>query len=355
MIEVENISKLYPNKKGISEISFSLEKGEILGLLGPNGAGKTTTMRIITGYLYPSSGSVRVGGYDLFDHPQTVRRHIGYLPEIPPLYPEMNVQGYLEFVARLKGVQKQAVAKETERVVEVTGLGDVRSQLIGSLSKGYKQRVGLAQALLNSPPVLILDEPTVGLDPKQIIEIRNLIKSLAQEHTVILSSHILPEVNMICERVVIMDQGRLVAMDTPEGLSHQINQGQRVEIEVKAEEKAVAALLKQISEIDNWSYQGEIKNPWGTKPSHRYLISSQSASDLRESLFSAFAEAKLAILEMRSANLSLEEIFLRLTTQENMGEDLARVEENSHAPGGNGRKTDTAAVDEQRTEGGNRQ
>lgn len=355
MIEVENVSKLYPNKKGISEISFSLEKGEILGLLGPNGAGKTTTMRIITGYLYPSSGTVRVGGYDLFDHPQTVRRHIGYLPEIPPLYPEMSVLGYLEFVARLKGLGKQAVAKEIGRVVEVTGLGNVRSQLIGSLSKGYKQRVGLAQALLNSPPVLILDEPTVGLDPKQIIEIRNLIKSLAREHTVILSSHILPEVNMICKRVVIMDQGRLAAMDTPEGLSHQINQGQRVEIEVKAEEDTVAALLNRIPGIDSWSYQGESKNPWGTGPNHRYLIMSQSASDLRESLFSAFAEAKLAILEMRSANLSLEEIFLRLTTKENMGEDLAQVDEDSHAPGGNGPKTGAAAAGGQRTEGGNGQ
>ncbi|HHU52069.1 MAG TPA: ATP-binding cassette domain-containing protein [Firmicutes bacterium] len=348
MIEVENVSKLYPNEKGVSEISFSLKKGEILGLLGPNGAGKTTTMRIITGYLYPSGGSVRVGGYDLFEQPLAVRRQIGYLPEIPPLYPEMNVQGYLEFVAGLKGVPKQAVAKETARVVEITGLGDVRFQLIGSLSKGYKQRTGLAQALLNSPPVLILDEPTVGLDPKQIIEIRNLIKSLAQEHTVILSSHILPEVNMICERVIIMDQGRLVAMDTPEGLSHQINKGQRVEIEVRGEREAITGLLQSIPELNDWSYGGEVKNPWGTEaqPNHKYIVTSQSPSDLRARLFSAFAQAKLTILEMRSANLSLEEIFLRLTTQEHVEEGQApgQAEERPEA---------SAAGAERSSKGGN--
>lgn len=350
MIEVEQVSKVYPNQKGVSEISFSLEKGEILGLLGPNGAGKTTTMRIITGYLYPSSGTVRVGGYDLFDHPRAVRRQIGYLPELPPLYPEMTVRDYLAFVARLKGVKKQAVTTEIGRVVEITGLGDVRSQLIGSLSKGYKQRVGLAQALLNSPPVLILDEPTVGLDPKQIIEIRNLIKSLAQEHTVILSSHILPEVNMICERVIIMDQGRLVAMDTPEGLSHQINKGQRVEIEVQGEREATAGLLRSIPEINDWSYVGEAKNPWGTEAqsSHKYIITSQSPSDLRERLFSAFAQAKLIILEMRSANLSLEEIFLRLTTQENVedGQVPGQAEERPEA---------SAAGAERSSKGGNGQ
>ena len=318
LIEVSNLSKIYSNQKGIRDINFNVAKGEILGLLGPNGAGKTTTMRIITGYLYPTSGTVKVGGYDIFEEPLEVKKQIGYLPENPPLYPEMTVQGYLKFVANLRRVKKTNIKKEVSRVAELTGLGGVMNQLIGSLSKGFKQRVGLAQALLNSPPVLILDEPTIGLDPKQIIEIRNLIKSLAKEHTVILSSHILPEVNMICGRVVIIDQGRLVAVDTPDGLAQQLNKGQRIMIEAKGAFADIEKLLNSVSGVQNWSYTGPKKQ--NEQETHQFQVIGSSGEDIREKLFNVFAKAKLPLLEMRSVSLSLEEIFLHLTTEENSEE-----------------------------------
>lgn len=317
MIEVANLAKIYPNQRGLKGISFSVSQGEILGLLGPNGAGKTTTMRLMTGFLYPTSGTVTIGEYNIFDHPEAIKKQIGYLPENPPLYSEMSVTGYLEFVARLKGVKPIELETEVNRVVELTGLDGVTQQLIGSLSKGYKQRVGLAQALLNSPPVLILDEPTAGLDPKQIIEIRNLIKNLAKEHTVILSSHILPEVNMICGRVVIIDQGHLVAIDTPEGLASQMASGQRIEIEAKGTETEIEKLLKSVKELKSWSYLGPQKSHSGGEPNHRFQLNSQDKGDLRETLFKTFAGSSVPLLEMHSVNLSLEEIFLHLTTTEN--------------------------------------
>ncbi len=315
MIEIEDLTKIYPNQKGVRNISFSVARGEIAGLLGPNGAGKTTAMRMITGYLYPTRGTVRVGGRDLFEDPLGVRRQIGYLPETPPLYPEMSVIGYLRFTALLKGVPKAEVNRETGRVMDLTGLGGVREQLIGSLSKGYKQRVGLAQALLNSPPVLILDEPTVGLDPKQIIEIRNLIAGLAQEHTVILSSHILPEVNLICNKIVIIAQGQLVAIDTPDGLTRQLSGGQRVEIEAKGPLPEIETLLGSIGSIAAWApLEAGPDRKNGDK--HRFRIESQTPGDIREALFYAFAAAGTPLLEIRSASLTLEEIFLQLTTTE---------------------------------------
>jgi ABC-2 type transport system ATP-binding protein len=323
MIEVSNLAKIYPNQKGIKGISFQVAKGEIVGLLGPNGAGKTTTMRVITGYLYPTRGTVKVGDYDIYDDPREARRQIGYLPENPPLYPEMTVQGYLQFTARLKGVKKSGLNPEVTRVVELTGLEDVRHQLIGSLSKGYKQRVGLAQALLNSPPVLILDEPTAGLDPKQIIEIRNLIKGLAQEHTVVLSSHILPEVNMICGRVAIIDQGRLVAVDTPEGLAGQLKSGQKIEVEAKGSREEIEKLLQSVDGVQNLSYLGPRKDRGGNE-SHGFGLESQQEGDIRELLFKSFAKAKTPLLEIHSINLSLEDIFLQLTTTENMEHSLSQ-------------------------------
>ncbi|MCL6589311.1 MAG: ABC transporter ATP-binding protein [Firmicutes bacterium] len=315
MIEVTNLTKIYPNQKGVRSISFNVGKGEIVGLLGPNGAGKTTIMRIITGYLYPTDGTVKVGGSDIYDDPLGVRRQVGYLPENPPVYPEMSVQGYLKHVARLKKVSKSSLNAEVSRVMELTQIGDVRRQLIGSLSKGYKQRVGLAQALLNSPPVLILDEPTVGLDPKQIIEIRNLIKGLAQEYTVILSSHIIPEVNMICGRVVIISGGNLVAMDTPEGLAQQLAGGQRVQFEAKGSRDDVEKLLKTMSGVESWSHLGSHTTSSGDA-TNRFQIESQAKADIREALFKTFAGSQIPLLEMRSVNLSLEEIFLQLTTTE---------------------------------------
>ncbi|NLY74611.1 MAG: ABC transporter ATP-binding protein [Firmicutes bacterium] len=311
MIEVSNITKIYPNQRGVKNINFTVAKGELLGLLGPNGAGKTTIMRMVTGYLYPTRGTIKVGGCDLFDDPLGVRKQIGYLPEIPPIYPEMSVLDYLKFAARLKGVKKRELNAETNRVMELTGLEQVRRQLIGSLSKGFRQRVGLAQALLNSPPVLILDEPTVGLDPKQIIEIRNLISNLAHEHTVILSSHILPEVNLICNRVVIIDQGQLVAIDTPDGLARQLREGQKVEITVKGSRPEIEPVLKNVKEIREWSFLETLPDN-----TCRFLVQSETEGNLQELLFKTFAKADLPLLEMRTVNLSLEEIFLQLTTEE---------------------------------------
>ena len=311
MIEVSNLTKIYPNLRGVKNIDFNVAKGELLGLLGPNGAGKTTIMRIIAGYLYPTKGTVKVGGCDIFDDPLGVRKQVGYLPETPPIYPDMSVIGYLKFAARLKGVNNKAVQVETDRVIGLTGLGLVRQQLIGSLSKGYKQRVGLAQALVNSPPVLILDEPTVGLDPKQIIEIRNLIKNLAHEHTVVLSSHILPEVNLICNKIVIIAQGQLVAVDTPTGLADQLNNSSRLEIEAKGDQNDIEKILDNISVIQEWSFLGTRQ-----EANCHFLIQGRTNSDLQETLFKAFATANIPLLELKTVNISLEEIFLQLTTNE---------------------------------------
>src|SRR5215471_459845 len=220
-------------KAAIEGMSFQVERGEILGFLGPNGAGKTTTMRIITGYMPATEGSVKVDGFDVFDNPMEVRRRVGYLPENPPLYTEMTVTGYLRFVAKIKGVPTTNLDNEVLRVMEKVNIADVRERIIAKLSKGYKQRVGIAQALLNDPPVLILDEPTIGLDPKQIHEVRELIKDLAGQHTVVLSTHILPEVEQTCHRVIIIDRGKIVAVDTPQNLRLQLQGAERVSIEVQ--------------------------------------------------------------------------------------------------------------------------
>ena len=241
MIEVEHLSKLYNGRKAVDDISFKVEKGEVLGFLGPNGAGKTTTMRILTCYMPSSEGTARIAGYDVFEQSLEVRKRIGYLPENPPIYPEMTVDSYLNFVAKIKGARANARRSQVDEAIGKCNLGDVRNRIIGKLSKGYKQRVGLAQSLLNNPEVLILDEPTLGLDPKQIHEVRSLIKGLASTHTVILSTHILPEVSMTCNRVVIINKGKLVAMDTPEGLARQMKGAK----EVKASEFA-AEIIKNM-------------------------------------------------------------------------------------------------------------
>jgi ABC-2 type transport system ATP-binding protein len=228
VIEVEHLTKVYNNRKVVDDISFQVNKGEILGFLGPNGAGKTTTMRILTCYMPCTDGTARVAGYDVFEESIEVRKRIGYLPENLPLYHEMTVQSYLHFVARIKGTASASRKNTVNEAMEKCSIADVRDRIIGKLSKGYKQRVGLAQSLLNNPEVLILDEPTIGLDPKQIFEVRSLIKGLAGGHTVILSTHILPEVSMTCDRVVIINNGKLIAIDTPEGLAHQVKGAERV-------------------------------------------------------------------------------------------------------------------------------
>ena len=237
MIEVQNLTKAYGPVTAVDHVSFTVNEGEILGFLGPNGAGKTTTMRILTGFMPATSGTARIAGFDVAQDSLEVRRHIGYLPETPPLYPDMTVEAYLDFVLRIKMFRRKSGAARITDALEKTGLVDKRSQLIKRLSRGYKQRVGLAQALVHDPGVIILDEPTVGLDPKQIIEVRHLIKSLAGSHTIILSTHILPEVSMTCDRVVIINKGKIAAVDTPQNLTAQLKGGQKIQINVRAPEK----------------------------------------------------------------------------------------------------------------------
>lgn len=310
MIQVENLTKRYPAKTAIEGMSFEVQKGEILGFLGPNGAGKTTTMRIITGYMPASAGSVRVDGYDVFENPIEVRRRIGYLPETPPLYPEMTVSGYLRFVAKIKNVAKDQLDKEVFRVMRRTNILDVRDRIISKLSKGYKQRVGLAQALINDPPVLILDEPTIGLDPKQIHEVRELIKELAGDHTVVLSTHILPEVEQTCHRVIIINRGKIVAVDTPENLRFQLQGAERVFVEIKGPALEIKAKLKAMPGVMGVQELAE------NDGCHRFQIEGELRKEIRSDLARTVVQNGWDLLELQSASMSLEDIFIELTTAE---------------------------------------
>ena len=291
-------------------MSFQVEKGEILGFLGPNGAGKTTTMRIITGYMPASEGTVRVDGYDVFDNPLDVRRRIGYLPENPPLYLEMTVMGYLRFVAKIKGVPKDKIHQEVARVMERASIADVKERIIAKLSKGYKQRVGIAQALLNDPPVLILDEPTIGLDPKQIHEVRELVKDLAGQHTVVLSTHILPEVEQTCHRVIIIDRGKIVAVDTPQNLRLQLQGGERISLEVQGPVSEIMSKLKATPGVVNVQKIAE------NDSRHRFQVEGELRKDIRSDLARTIVQNGWGLYELQSAAMSLEDIFLKLTTAE---------------------------------------
>ena len=246
MIEVKDLTKRYGQHVAVDSVSFTVNEGEILGFLGPNGAGKSTTMNIITGYISATEGTVKINGYDILDQPEEAKKQIGYLPEFPPLYMDMTVQEYLDFVFSIKKVDPKQKKQQMDTILDVVKIGDVRKRLIKNLSKGYKQRVGLAQALVGAPSVLILDEPTVGLDPKQIIEIRTLIKELGKKHTIILSSHILPEVSAVCERVIIINKGKLVASDTPENLSRRLGDTSKMTLRVAAPEKQVIKVIKDV-------------------------------------------------------------------------------------------------------------
>jgi ABC-2 type transport system ATP-binding protein len=310
LIKVENLTKRYAAKIAIEGMSFEVQKGEILGFLGPNGAGKTTTMRIIAGFMPASAGSVRVDGYDVFDNPLDVKRRIGYLPENPPLYPEMNVSGYLRFVAKIKGVPKDRLDSEVSRVMERASITDVKERIIAKLSKGYKQRVGLAQALINDPPVLILDEPTIGLDPKQIHEVRELIKELAGNHTVVLSTHILPEVEQTCHRVIIIDHGKIVAVDTPQNLRFQLQGAERIFIEVEGPAAEIVSKLKATLGVM------DVRELEGGGGRHRFQIEGELRKDIRSDLARAVVQSGWGLLELQSASMSLEDIFLKLTTAE---------------------------------------
>ena len=308
MIEVNDLTRYYGQKRAISNVTFKVNKGEILGLLGPNAAGKTTTMRILTCYMPPTAGSATVGGYDIFDQSMEVRQITGYLPENPPLYTDLTVKDYLLFVAQIKGIDKGKISSEIDTVIEKASIGDVRNRVIGKLSKGFKQRVGLAQCLLNNPQVVILDEPTVGLDPKQIIEIRELIKNLRGDHTVILSSHILPEVEQTCERVVIISEGEVVAEDTPDNLTSRMKGGERVLLELEGDEKQVNEIFKSFADVTG------IKVAKATGGLLRVEV--ESKKDLRKEFAQALINKKIGLLEMQSDKVTLEDIFLHLTTKE---------------------------------------
>lgn len=310
MISVENISKRYPTKTAIEGMSFTVEKGEILGFLGPNGAGKTTTMRIITGYMPATGGTVRIDGFDVGDSPLECRRRIGYLPENPPLYTDMTVRAYLRFVGKIKGVDSARLAGEVDRVMDQVNITEVEERIIAKLSKGFKQRVGIAQALLNDPPVLILDEPTIGLDPKQISEVRELIKALAGKHTVILSTHILPEVEQTCHRVIIIDHGKIVAVDTPQNLRTQGQGTARIFVEVEGPSGAIVSTLKSLPGVVDVQTKSE------TDGRFRFQVDSDVRQDIRGEMARAIVTQGWGLLELHSSTMSLEDIFIKLTTAE---------------------------------------
>lgn len=311
MIEVEHLSKTYNVRKAVDDISFRVEKGEILGFLGPNGAGKTTTMRILTCYMPATDGTARVAGYDVFEESIEVRKRIGYLPENPPLYPEMTVESYLNFVAKIKGAKSNRRRGQVNESVDKCHLDEVRKQIIGRLSKGYKQRVGLAQALLNNPEVLILDEPTLGLDPKQIHEVRSLIKGLESSHTVILSTHILPEVSMTCNRVVIINRGKMVAMDTPEGLARQMKGAERISLTVDGPMEAVREKLQSIDKVLSVHVTEGTEENFST-----FTVECELNSDLRRVLAATVVSQGWGLLDLRVISMSLEDVFINLITQE---------------------------------------
>lgn len=307
MIEVRNLVKDYGNHVAVNDISFTIEGNHVYGFLGPNGAGKSTTMNVMTGYIGATSGDVIINGHNILDEPEKAKRFIGYLPEQPPLYKNMTVEEYLKFVAELKSVPKAQRRADIEKVMEQADLADVRQRLIKNLSKGYKQRVGLAQALIGSPEIIILDEPTVGLDPKQIIEIRDLIKSLAENHTVILSSHILSEVQEVCDRVIIIHHGKLIAEGSPEELEQQLGSS-IVEVTVKADsEDALRIAFSKLENVSSTEYFSQKSGEVTAK------LTVTSDADIQEQIYNACVSSHLTILMLKSSEFSLEQIFLELT------------------------------------------
>ena len=309
MIEVKNLVRRYGPHIAVDNASFRIEKGEIVGFLGPNGAGKSTTMNILTGYLSSTEGTVKVDGQDILEYPTEIKRKIGYLPESPPLYMEMTVREYLSFVGDIKGIPKAEKKSRMNQVMETVGITDHSKRLVKNLSKGYKQRVGMAQALIADPQVMIMDEPTAGLDPKQILEIRDLIKELGKDRTVILSSHILPEVSVVCQRVLIINYGKIVADDTPDNLAKRLLGGSQLLLRLDASQTEVSKALAKLSSIAKLDFQEPQEE--GTVE-----LTIEAEEDLRRDLSRALAAADIPILMMRSQNMSLEEIFLNLTRVE---------------------------------------
>jgi ABC-2 type transport system ATP-binding protein len=315
MIKVEGLTKRYARTVAVDNISFEVEKGQIVGFLGPNGAGKTTTMRVLTCFLPPTAGTASVAGFDVLEHPMEVKRRIGYLPETPPLYPEMEVSEYLKFVGQLKGISSADIAKRVDQVVGRCAVGDVRNKLIGKLSKGYRQRVGLAQAIIHNPEVLILDEPTSGLDPKQIIEIRELLKSLAGDHTIILSTHILPEVENSCERVIIINQGKLVAIDSVANLTNRLRGSEAVALEVEAPDgHPDPSEVQQRLEVVSGVSRVVMKDSRNGRLI--FEVESLQGRHIRAELARTVVNSGWNLSELRPVGLSLEDIFLQLTATE---------------------------------------
>jgi ABC-2 type transport system ATP-binding protein len=320
VIEVQHLTKRYGPVTAVDDVSFSVQRGENLGFLGPNGAGKTTTMRVLTGYMPPTDGKAVVAGYDVFEQPIEAKRRTGYLPETPPLYPDMTVRDYLSFVSRIKGVPRAERTARVNEMMEKTRIADVANRHCGKLSKGYRQRVGLAQALMHNPDVLILDEPTAGLDPKQIIETRQLIKALAGDHTIILSTHILPEVSQTCQRVVIINRGKVVAVDTPDNLTSRLQGSETMYLQVDAAGADVGSVLQRVSGVTRVAVTDTKQQIVG------YEVDSEAGRDVRRELAAAIVGRGWGLLEMRPMRLSLEEIFLHVTTEETPAAAAAAAE-----------------------------
>lgn len=311
MIEVSGLTKYYGNKKAVEDLNFTISSGEVVGFLGPNGAGKSTTMNILTGYLSATSGTAKIDGMDILDDPIEAKRHIGYMPEQPPLYLDMTVEEYLNFAAELKGVKSSSKRRHIAEICESVSITHVKNRVIKNLSKGYKQRVGLAMALIGDPDTLILDEPTVGLDPIQIIEIRNVIKELGRQRTVVLSSHILSEVQAICERVLVINNGTIVANDTPEKLSANISGEHKLNVQIAGPQSSVLSVLRSVDGMTSVALRSD--NEDGTA---NFVIESDPNVDIRKPMFFALAKAGYPILSLQPLDMSLEDIFLRLTVEE---------------------------------------
>jgi ABC-2 type transport system ATP-binding protein len=321
LIEVKNLVKKYGNHTAVDNLSFTVKDEQVYGFLGPNGAGKSTTMNIIIGYLSATEGEVIINGHDIFEEPEEAKKCIGYLPELPPLYMDMTVKEYLQFVAELKKVPKKERAEQIEKAMQMTNITDMQKRLIKHLSKGYKQRVGLAQAIIGFPEIIILDEPTVGLDPKQIIEIRDLIKKLSKEHTIILSSHIMQEISAVCDHILIINKGQLVAEGTPEELAEMTQGTQEVTLRVKAQKATVETILNSVKDIHRKEYLEPVE-----ENTTEVVVYAQKQKDIRVDLFKAFAAQKAPILSMSSYSKSLEDIFLEVTEDHANKKYLAKEE-----------------------------
>ncbi|MCC5637810.1 ABC transporter ATP-binding protein [Nostoc sp. CHAB 5844] len=326
MIEVEHLSKTYGSTPAITDVTFRVEPGEILGFLGPNGAGKTTTMRILAGYLPATSGTAKISGFDVHENSLAVRQRIGYLPETPPLYPEMTVEGFLHFVARIKGVPAGDRTAKVQAAIARCNLEDKQRVIIRKLSKGYRQRVGIAQAIVHDPPAIILDEPTVGLDPRQIIEVRNLIKNLAGTHTIILSTHILPEVSMTCTRVAIINRGKVVATNTPENLMTQLTGGSGYEVEIEGEANLAKQVLQNVAGVSLVESISGHHLTYATDDRAYLRVISQPGTEPGRDIAATLIRAGFGLQEMRRVSATLEDVFLQLTTEEKHFEPEAATE-----------------------------